>query len=288
VLLLEPNRTEFDLNFRIFGVSVRVHPMFWALSAFLGWSYVDIGLQYLALWIGCVFVSILIHELGHVGMGRLFGTDGHIILYSFGGLAVGSSGLPNRWQRIAVYFAGPLAGFLYLAILVFGLFAVAPDQFALLVNKAKFQLGLPLTGLSPEGVEVVRISLWRPTLSEAVVYDLAWINLFWGLLNLLPVWPLDGGQISRDYLGWLVPGKGLRLSLGISFVVAGVLAVHALMADQDMPLLPFLSMLQGIYPAVLFGLLAVQSFQLLHQATANRRYWDNGSTPWERDPDLWR
>jgi hypothetical protein len=41
--------------------------------------------------------------------------------------------------------------------------------------------------------------------------------------------------------------------------------------------------------AVLFGLLAVQSFQMLQQVESNRRSWhqDDG-TPWERDPNIWQ
>src|SRR5438105_4366565 len=116
-LFLEPERTPYDWNWRIFGIPVRVHPLFWLISVILGWDTVHEGFQYLLLWIGCVFVSILVHELGHVFMGQVFGSPGYIVLHSFGGLAVGSSALQNRWKRIAVYFAGPLAGFLlYLPI----------------------------------------------------------------------------------------------------------------------------------------------------------------------------
>src|SRR5205807_2354897 len=70
------------------------------------------GIEYVLIWVACMFVSILVHELGHVIAGRLFGTNGHIVLYGFGGLAIGSSALTNRWKRIFVYFAGPLAGFI--------------------------------------------------------------------------------------------------------------------------------------------------------------------------------
>ena len=31
-----------------------------------------------------------------------------------------------------------------------------------------------------------------------LVWDLLFVNIFWGLVNLLPVFPLDGGQISRE------------------------------------------------------------------------------------------
>src|SRR5262249_26557361 len=115
------------------------------------------------------------------------------------------------------------------------------------------------------------------------------INLFWGLINLLPVWPLDGGQISRDFLGWLVPGNALRLSLGISFLVAALLAVNALLGRMQNPPLPALHWMRGTYIAILFGLLALQSFQLLQQVEQNRRSWhQDESTPWERDPNIWQ
>ena len=52
---------------------------------------------------------------------------------------------------------------------------------------------------------------------EAMVF----INLFWPLLNLLPIWPLDGGQITREAcVGALGQQRGLSISLGISLVVA--------------------------------------------------------------------
>jgi hypothetical protein len=48
-----------------------------------------------------MFISILVHELSHVLMGQAFGAYGHIVLYGFGGLAVGSNQLNVRWQRVA-------------------------------------------------------------------------------------------------------------------------------------------------------------------------------------------
>src|SRR5207302_5403914 len=77
-----------------------------AATTFFPYTTLFRSVSYLLIWIACTFVSILIHELGHVFMGRLFGSHGHIVLYSFGGLAIGSSALRSRWQRIAVYFAG--------------------------------------------------------------------------------------------------------------------------------------------------------------------------------------
>src|SRR5262245_25627915 len=99
MFLIEPDRTSFDLNFRVLGTSVRVHPLFWLISALMGGDLLRLGLEYLLLWVACVFVSILLHEFGHVLVGRLFGSNGSIVLYSLGGLAVGSNALASRWQR---------------------------------------------------------------------------------------------------------------------------------------------------------------------------------------------
>jgi Zn-dependent protease len=246
-VLFEPDRTQFDLSWRMFGVSVRVHPLFWLVSAILGFDSVRRGFEYLLLWIGCVFVSILIHEFGHVFMGQVFGSRGHIVLYSMGGLAIGSSDLRSRWQRIAVSFAGPLAQFL-----LFGLIFLA----ALRVLPA---LG-PARQLSP---------------TAFVIEQMLWINLAWPILNLLPIWPLDGGRISRDLLDWLMPRQGVRVSLGISFLVAGVLAVNALAAANGHALVDFLP--GGTYMALFFALFALSSFQEMQQESEK---------PWRRQ-DPW-
>src|SRR6516225_592395 len=112
----------------MFGIDVRVHPMFWLVTVLMGWANRDHGFAYLLLWVVCIFVSILIHELGHVVMGIVFGSRGRIVLYSFGGLAIGSANVRNRWERIAVLFAGPCAGFLFLGLLFLVLRVAQPAR----------------------------------------------------------------------------------------------------------------------------------------------------------------
>jgi Zn-dependent protease len=253
MFLLEPTHTPYDLHFRIFGVPVRVHPMFWLFSAILGWNWIRLGVEYVLMWIACMFVSILVHELGHVFMAQAFGNPSHVVLYTFGGLAIRNRIERYRWQRIAVSFAGPLAGFL-----LFGVVWLV----------ARY-------GLRP------RDPLEEQTLVWATVGMLFFMNLFWSILNLLPIWPLDGGKISQEICTGVSPRNGFRVALGISFVLAAVLALHALMAHNDRPLIPFLANVGGPYMAVLFALLAVESFQLMQQAQAG----GSGDAPWRRyDP----
>jgi Zn-dependent protease len=262
-MLAEPGQTNFDLPFRLFGTPVRVHPFFWLFTIFLGWNVmVGVGgpekLIRMGLWVACCFVSILLHEFGHVWMGAVFGArDSYIVLYSFGGLAVGASELWSRWQRVAVSFAGPLI------------------QLALFAG-----IWLVVKNLTFE--QISRI----PDRAVFVLDELLWINLVWPLFNLLPVWPLDGGKVSREFATWLSPPGGLRFSLGLSVGVAAFIAVHALLGrsrqDLAVPYLP-----TGNYVAILFGLLAIQSWQLLQQA----RVWQtpvDDRLPWESDPDAWK
>ncbi|MBX9581317.1 MAG: hypothetical protein K2X87_13490, partial [Gemmataceae bacterium] len=111
-MLVEPDRTPYDLNFRLFGFPVRVHPLFWVVTVLFGSSALrDFGPEYLLVWVVVVFVSILVHELGHAFAFRAFGTDAAVVLYGFGGLAVPWGGVAGRWRRVAVSLAGPAAGF---------------------------------------------------------------------------------------------------------------------------------------------------------------------------------
>jgi stage IV sporulation protein FB len=252
-VFFEPNRSQFDLNFRLFGIDVRVHPMFWLVSAIMGWGAVNLGFEFLLIWIVCVFLSVLIHELGHVVAGRLFGSYGHIVLYGFGGLAIGSSALHNRWQRVVVYFAGPLAGFLLAGLTAVVDRSLNQDETSLLLLDA--------------------------------IENLYWINLFWGAVNLLPVWPLDGGQISRDVLDWLQPNGGIRTSLGLSLAIAGLFAFIALTNTAYRPLslvrAMHLDWIRGMFMILFFGAFAYNSYQLL-QVEDRRRPWDRDWDPWRR------
>ena len=269
MLLLEPGFTPYDLHFRVLGIPVRVHPMFWLVNAIMGFNSLNdpsYGFAKLAIWVACVFFSILIHEMGHVVVGSLWGSRGKIVLYAFGGLAVPDRRLYHRYQRIAVSFAGPVAQFALIGQML-GVLVVTQrwDVLEPLLNMIRY-----LLGLKPEGQLVMPL----PELVDEAIYDLLFINLFWALLNLLPIWPLDGGMISREILDGAMPGgQGARTALGISLVVAGLLTVHCIASANGARFLPFLPSM-GIFGALLFGSLAVESWQLLQQQS---------HPPWRRE-----
>ncbi len=272
MFLLEPDETRYDLRWRMFGTPVRVHPMFWLVSVILGYdSTIREGIGFVLAWVACVFVSVLLHEFGHVWMGRLFGSAGHIVLYSFGGLAIGSNRLNRRGQRILVSFAGPLIQLVLLAVIW-----LCKDWPAALIPPASRR-------------------------SAALVWSMLFeINLLWPLLNLLPIWPLDGGQISREVCQGLMRVRGTAVSLGMSLVVSGFLAAHELMASKGRPLihLPFLEsgvlsikLFHGemllrlplfqsgdMFMALFFAMFCVSSFLALQAENERRRHW--GDDEW--------
>ena len=81
---------------------------------------------------------------------------------------------------------------------------------------------------------------------------LLWVNVFWGLVNLVPVFPLDGGQVARNLLVKFDPWDGVRKSLWVSVIAGGLVALVSLL------------LLHSIFMAILFGLLAYQSYRSLN------------------------
>jgi stage IV sporulation protein FB len=243
-VFFEPNETSYDLRWRMFGTPIRVHPMFWLVAIILGWNdAIRGGIGFVLAWVACVFVSVLLHEFGHVWMGRLFGSRGHIVLFSFGGLAIGSNQLERRWQRILVLLAGPGIQLLLAALLWSGwLVLIVPPRWG--------------------------------KVAGFIIIRLLWINLFWPILNLLPIWPLDGGQVSREIFQALMPERGTSFSLGISLVVSGLLAVHAFMASRGRPLIPYLEF-GDMFMAFFFAMFCIGSFTALQAENERRRQWDH-------------
>jgi len=107
------------------------------------------------------------------------------------------------------------------------------------------------------------------------------INLFWPILNLLPIWPLDGGQIAREVCQMIWKEKGVSYSLLLSGVVSGLLALHCLLGENHILLFPFLWMIGGLYMGLFFAMFAIQSFQAwqIESNRASRRR--NDRLPWE-------
>jgi stage IV sporulation protein FB len=247
-----PPPTRFDLRFSIAGIPVRVHPLFWLIAILFGSS--SNSIIGLLTWIIAIFVSILIHELGHAFALRRYGQGSQIILHFAGGLTVPES---ISWgggyasvaitanQQIFISLAGPFAGFLFAGLVV----AVSAALGGTLLPNFIFGfIPFPIV-LLPVGGEIL----------NSLVMDLLWISIFWGFINLMPVLPLDGGTVIRYILTQTDPLNGLRTSLWVSVISGAAVAFAGLV------------FLRSTYMAILFGLLAFQSFQLI-QGGAGRSY----------------
>lgn len=243
-LLQVPPPTRYDLRFSVAGIPVRVHPLFWLIALVFGSSSNNI--TGILTWILAMFIAILIHELGHAFAMRAYGQGSSIVLHFAGGLTVPESIVwGGRYASIAltpnqqafISFAGPLAGFFLAGTLT----ALAAALGATVVPN--FILGIipfPII-LLPFGGDFL----------NSLFMDLMWISIFWGIINLVPVQPLDGGSIARQILVQADPYDGPRKALWLSVAAGAAMAVAGLV------------FLRSIYMAVLFGLLAFQSYQTL-------------------------
>lgn len=224
--------------FRLFGIPVTVRPMFLFVTLFLGAASTTDPLA-IAIWFVVVFVSILVHELGHALTGRAMGLEPQIMLHGFGGLAIFSNpqGVDVSIPRsVAITLAGPFAGF------VFG---------GLIYLLADLQL-VPLDQ---------RYAL------TAVSY-LLWVNIGWGALNLLPIMPLDGGQVVAALLRRVRNGQLTSYLISTSFALAATGAALAF---------------QYWFAAVMaFWLLAdnVRDIQTLRHESADAPLWDAFHKAW--------
>ena len=86
---------------------------------------------------------------------------------------------------------------------------------------------------------------------NTVLNDLLWVNIYWGFVNLLPVYPLDGSHIAEALLDRYYPAGSKRTALRISAITASLIAVLALVG-------------YSVYLALMFGFLAFGSIQRLN------------------------
>src|SRR6185503_17747585 len=125
LLFQQPPLTQYDLQFSIAGIPVRVHPLFWLIAILFGSA--GGSLLFVPIWVFVIFISILIHELGHAFAFRRYGQRSHIVLHIGGGLTIPesvswgggwASVALSRGQEIFISLAGPFAGFLFAAIII--------------------------------------------------------------------------------------------------------------------------------------------------------------------------
>jgi Zn-dependent protease len=259
MILGEPPPTQGDLHFRLFGFPVRVHPFFWLVTLLLGLQ-LEQPVKIL-IWIIVVFVSILVHELGHAFLQRYYGGRPWITLYSFGGLASCNDCNRAPWPQIIISLAGPVAGFI-LAGLVIAVVALTGHAIGFALSAHRDLDALMIRNdiasiiLQPLVVIDAYFEPYRSAPVNQTVADMLQVNILWGVLNLLPIYPLDGGRITRELFTLWDARSGIIQSLQLSAGAAVLVAAYAVLKSQ-------------IFMALMFGFLAFGSFQML-QAYRNR------------------
>jgi stage IV sporulation protein FB len=253
--------TPYDLRFQIFGIPVRVHPVFWVLSAYLGW--VKDRLDIVAVQMACIFLAILVHEMGHALVTRHFGWQPEIVLHMFGGYA--TSARHSTWKDIAVSAAGPAAGFL----LVLSIWV--PCEVLQLFRPGSTVL---YQIFDPEAMrnwpEAIKLGTRGNDLVRAAIRCSLWFNFAVNLINLLPVFPLDGGQISREYWLWAKPRQGMKISLVLGIVTGGSIAAWGAYS-MKFPDAAWSFGGNGLFLGLMFGYLAYMSYEELQKSSG--RQW---------------
>jgi Zn-dependent protease len=209
------------VNFRIGKIPVRIHASFLLMSVFLSGSWNDPAA--IMVWAGVVLASVLLHEMGHALMGQAFGLEPSIDLHGMGGTTSWPSGRTTitRMRSILISLAGPGAGLLVGAA-IFLYFAYHP-----------------VTDDAP--------------LAQTAVKDAKWVNVGWGIMNLLPILPLDGGNVLRSVLGATGTGRREKIARLVSIVTAVLATAAALLLYGSW------------WAALLGGMFTFQNFRALRE-----------------------
>ncbi len=197
------------LELRIWGIPVRIHWLFF-LTGVLVWQGLqgpEVGMATLPIALLIVLQAVLMHELGHALVGRAFGLEPQIELMLLMGQTSWPSGRAlSPGKSMLVSFAGPLVG-------------IVLGGVALVAALATMDLEALTTA-----VEAGR----TPSLRQWTVTTFVYVNLVWSFYNLVPVMPLDGGNIMASFFQLFSREHGQRWARYVSLVFLALLLVLAI------------------------------------------------------------
>jgi Zn-dependent protease len=224
------------MEFKIGKIPVKVHGAF-AITAIL-LSLTSQDPVQIAIFAVVMFVSVLLHELGHAVAGIAYGLTPRIDLHGMGGTTSWPAGRKIGWGKsIVVSFAGPMVG------IVLGIGVLIASALA---------AGQPITPLSYEHVLEIASQLPVAVPAKLAVVSFIYVNAVWGIFNLAPMLPLDGGNILLAFLQIVTKGKGERLARYVSIVAGVAFGLWALSRSNT-------------WGAVLCGLFLFRNVQALRQ-----------------------
>lgn len=180
-------------------IPIHIFPFFWFLIIMIGWLN-SASITGTIIWSVVILISILIHEYGHALTALIFGQKAEISLVGLGGLTTRHGPKLAWWQEFLIVLNGPIAGFL-IFILAYQLFDVIGTR-----NSN---------------------SILTYALEVAIN-----VNLFWTILNLLPVLPLDGGHLLKILLEGAFGIRGLKFAFFVSIILAVVLGLLFFLVHQ--------------------------------------------------------
>lgn len=193
-------------------IPILIHPFFWLFSFLIGWLNSP-TLMGALIWVAIIFVSVLFHEFGHALTALFFKQKVQIQLIPFGGLTSYEGVSLRLWQQFLITLNGPLFGFF--------LFLLASL--------------------------ILKMDLFHSLLAIRILTAVQMANLFWTVVNLLPVLPLDGGQLLRIVLESIFGLKGFKAALLIGALLSLLISLYFFFVGQ-------------LLAGAIFFLFAFQSF----------------------------
>ena len=213
--------TEFDLRFELLGVPIRVHPIFWISSIWIVWDGEDPRRVFVGVL--CIFVSVLVHEMGHGLLSRRYGFPSEIVLYILGGYATATRF--SMWKNVKVSAAGPAAGFV-LFILTYIIFRI-------------------LAVTNPE-------SLIGGSMVAYAIRMMLFANLIVTFMNLVPCVPLDGGRITESLMNRYGGRDSTIRTIQIGIAASALVALRGLYCMNN-PRADMLPLPQFLFPQFRIG-----------------------------------
>ena len=199
---------------RWFDVEVRVHMLFFVFMAYQIITASDLLFE-VTLWT-MLFGTVLIHEYGHCFGARSVGGSAHnILMWPLGGLAFASAPM-RAWPQFVTVACGPLVN------VVFCIVSAA----TLITSTQSFAL-VTWNPFDP--------FFWNPDYWQSYVHVFYRINYLLLLFNLLPVYPLDGGQLFQTMM-WPFIGlqKSMRLACQVGIGGAVVFGIYGIQNQRFM------------------------------------------------------
>ena len=198
---------------RIAGTEIRLHWTMlliipYVLLSFRPQTVLEGGREFLL--IGMVFFSVLLHELGHLFVARLYSVRvSSVVLWVLGGAAVTEREPEDPGAQLFIAGAGPLVNFLLTALMLIALAAGGA-------------LSILRPGFVPRFPDIFPFTNFIFIIIT---------NLILAISNLLPIYPLDGGRIFKALIQMFVgPARSAQVTFWISIVLAFVVLVWAVAA----------------------------------------------------------